>query len=195
MDTENVAVEASAAPGEPPVSVLTWSDVHAALGTIAAAAESLAENTDLLPEGPKLAELVGLLEVCDEATAKLGRARGVLARRSLRLFGWKGRKFTDPNGRRAERERNTRVSWDHARIPGRVAPVLGMNPETGEIDVPEQVTLAVIELLISRYNTIASISTYRTRTMTNLGLSFEDLRTVEDLPDRVKIYPAPPSAS
>ncbi|MCK9894725.1 hypothetical protein [Frankia sp. AgB32] len=187
MGTENVAVEASAAPVEPPASALSWSDVHAALGTIAAMAEALAENADLLPDGPKLAEVIELMGTADDAVQKLGTARGVLARRSLGLFGWKARRFVHPAGWRAARERVTRDSWDHPRMRGRLADALRMDPETGEIDVPEQVTREVVELLVGRFAAIASISTYRTGAMANLGVEFEDCRTREPLPDRVKV--------
>jgi hypothetical protein len=175
-------------------SGMTWSDVHAALGTALGIAERLVEGSDQLPGGPQLAELIELAGTVDQVVEKLGTVRGELSYRARSAFGWKPNKFVHPElGWVAKRERVYSRTWNLRRAFGRVAPMLLCDAETGEADMPFKAE--DVERLLRRFEAVASISGMKSTAMRSLGLAVEDLYDDEEKPKRVTIVRDPSKAT
>lgn len=173
---------------------MTWVDARAVLEELAGIAGHLAEHADQMPDDVKLPELVRLIGTVDQVGERLATVRDVLAGRARPAFGWKANRYADPaTGWKAERVRSVAKTWDYPRAFGRLAAVLRVDPETGEMDV--NVEPPVVELLLTRFARLASFSGLKVRALGDLGVRHEDLLTVEEQPRRIRVVRDVPADS
>lgn len=159
------------------------------LGWLSTTTGEAAAVAATLPDGMPLVETLDLIADIDAVAVQLGMLREQLERRARAARGWKSHRAAfEDRGLRGERVRSGSDRWDVPAGAGRVAGLLRVNPDTGELDV--DVDPRTVETLLRRFLAVASVSSYRKTVLRDMGVEFGDLVVTEDRPRRVKVYRA-----
>lgn len=141
--------------------------------------------------GVPLGDLAGLLADVDDVAVVLAGVREQVEARARDARGWTRNRAAWPDdGLRAERTSSSKRTWDVPAGAGRLAPLLVVDPDTGEVDV--DVSAATSEVLIRRFLRFAAVSGYRSTALGEAGVEYDDLLTVERGPVHVKVHRVDP---